>query len=180
MSACCPNYPNCKHATFPIQDEFTTAEPSKATTGLVLNFKKVEDTNGDTLECCLCNRKSTAHDEVEYLRADIPIAAKVSVTIYVCGERCQKNLLTSKESLRRLEYGIANVRKENRKRAIKAMGRRFGVLLLFALVLACATPKVQHRPRYQSGDKYLNAWLTAEYPKKVAPTGEKKRKKRVR
>lgn len=120
--------------------------------------------------------------KLEYLRADIPIATKVTLTIYVCGERCQKSLLTDKMSLRRLQHGIDIARKENRKRAIKAMGRRFGMLAMIVLASCAYKPKPTRpdklRARYESeSNKKLNEWLDAEHPRKVVPTGEKKRKR---
>lgn len=55
------------------------------------------------------------------------------------------------------------------------------VMVLLILLCACAAPKPTLRPRYESeSNKKLNEWLDAEYPRKVVPTGEKKRKRKNR
>lgn len=144
-----------------------------------LFFESITDAKGEALQCCMCGNVDEIAPETNYLKADITIAVQALVTIYVCGATCKKNLFNSKTAMRNLEEGIRNVRRAHRKQALKKMGRRFGVLIFFFLALACGTQKkVQHNPRYrQQSLKELNEWLDAEYPRKVVPTGEKKRKR---
>jgi hypothetical protein len=142
---------------------------------LILNFKPVEDSKGEMLTCLLCNKIADETTETQYRRADILIAVKVTVTIHVCSVLCEKNLISSKESMARLKHGINIARKQNRIRALKVMGRRFGVLAFFFLAVACAPPhrtRVEHKPRYRQEQ---GPYVMPTKPKKVNATGTKQR-----
>jgi len=125
--------------------------------------------------CCMCGKKN---EEEGFEKSDITIAAKATVTIYICGERCKRTLLNDKMSMIRLDASVKQARKAHRKWALKKMGRRFGVVILLSMLMCCTPKAVQHKPRYrQDDDKALNAWLDAEYPRKMKPTVHVKKKK---
>ena len=54
------------------------------------------------------------------------------------------------------------------------------VTIVLLLLVSCAAPKQKPlRARYESeANKKLNEWMDAEHPRKVVPTGEKKRKRK--
>jgi hypothetical protein len=65
------------------------------------------------------------------------------------------------------------------KKDDRGIWKRIAAILLFALFTSCAPQPVKQDPRYrQPGDKYLNEWLDAEFPRKVKPTVEAKKRKR--
>jgi hypothetical protein len=56
------------------------------------------------------------------------------------------------------------------------------ILAVFIITVSCAASKPQPekpgKPRYiRADDVWLNQWLDSEHPRKVTPTGKRKRKK---
>jgi len=139
-----------------------------------LTWYTVEEGHLLEYSCCMCGK---VNEEEGFEKSDITIAVKATVTIYICGSKCKHTLLNDKMSMMRLEASVKQARKAHRKWALKKMGRRFGVVILLAMVMSCAPKAIQHKPRYrQPNDQYLNTWLDAEFPRKVVPTVKVKRK----
>lgn len=82
------------------------------------------------------------------------------------------------EDISKLQRYWAHLREQGWKK-IDGVWQAATVATLLLILVGCSHKVVKHEPRYRHPeDKYLNAWLDAEFPRKVVPTVKVKRKNR--
>ncbi len=65
---------------------------------------------------------------------------------------------------------------------MKRFQMRFIILVLLSIGCAASKPQPEKpgKPRYiRADDVWLNQWLDSEHPRKITPTGKRKRRSKV-